>query len=79
MAYGGFQARGGIRAVDAGLHHSHNNGRSELHLQPGIYFYPKLRARPEQTTFILTLAVLAREMVFFQSNIFLISQEILHV
>ena len=28
------QARGGIGAVAAGLHHSHSNARSELHLQP---------------------------------------------
>ena len=32
MAYGGSQARGLIRAVAAGLHHSHSNARSELHL-----------------------------------------------
>ena len=31
-AYGGSQARGQIRAAAAGLHHSHNNTRSELHL-----------------------------------------------
>ena len=34
MAYGGFQARSGIGAVAAGLHHSHHNARSKLHLQP---------------------------------------------
>ena len=28
-AYGGSQARGLIRAVAAGLHHSHSNGRSK--------------------------------------------------
>ena len=33
-AYGGSQARGQIGAVAAGLHHSHTNVRSELHLQP---------------------------------------------
>ena len=27
------QSRGGIRAVATGLHHSHSNTRSELHLQ----------------------------------------------
>ena len=32
--YGGSQARGPIGAVAAGLHHSHSNARSELHLQP---------------------------------------------
>ena len=33
-AYGGSQARGLIGAVAAGLHQSHSNGRSELHLRP---------------------------------------------
>ena len=33
-AYGGSQARGLIRAVAAGLHHSHGNARSELYLGP---------------------------------------------
>ena len=33
-AYGGSQARGLIGAVAAGLHHSHSNTRSELHLRP---------------------------------------------
>ena len=33
-AYGGSQARGQSGAVAAGLHHSHSNTRSELHLQP---------------------------------------------
>ena len=33
VPYGGFQARGGIRAVAAGLCHSHSNARSKLHLQ----------------------------------------------
>ena len=32
MAYGGFQARGLIRAVVTGLCHSHSNARSEPHL-----------------------------------------------
>ena len=31
-AYGGFQARGRIRAVAAGLHRSHSNAGSKLHL-----------------------------------------------
>ena len=31
-AYGGSQARGLIGAIAAGLHHSHSNARSELHL-----------------------------------------------
>ena len=35
-AYGGSQARGGIRAATAGLHHchSHSHAGSELRLQP---------------------------------------------
>ena len=31
-AYGGSQARGQIRAIAAGLHHSHSNARSERRL-----------------------------------------------
>ena len=34
VAYGGLQARGPIGAVAAGLHQSHGNKGSELHLQP---------------------------------------------
>ena len=34
VAYGGSQARGRIRAVAAGLHHSHSNTISELCLRP---------------------------------------------
>ena len=34
MAYGGSQARGQIKAVAAGLHHSHSNVGSEPHLWP---------------------------------------------
>ena len=33
MAYGGSQASGLIGATAAGLHHSHSNARSQLHLQ----------------------------------------------
>ena len=33
-AYGGSQARGRIGAIAAGLHQSHSNSGSELHLQP---------------------------------------------
>ena len=33
-AYGSSRARGRIRAVAAGLHHSHSNMGSELHLGP---------------------------------------------
>ena len=42
-AYGGSQARGQIGATAAGLHHSHSNARSELHLRPT----PQLRATPD--------------------------------
>ena len=34
VAYGGSQARGRIGATAAGLHHSHGNAGSELHLRP---------------------------------------------
>ena len=43
VAYGGSQARGRIRAVAAGLHQSHSNSGSELHLQPT----PQLKATPD--------------------------------
>ena len=33
MAYGSSQVRGPIGAAVAGLHHSHSNARSKLHLQ----------------------------------------------
>ena len=42
-AYGSSKARGLIRAVAAGLHHSHGNARSELHLRPT----PQLTAMPD--------------------------------
>ena len=34
IAYRGFQARSLMGAVASGLHHSHSNARSELHLRP---------------------------------------------
>jgi len=43
MACGGSQARGGIGAIAAGLHHSHSNVGFELHLQPT----PQLMATPD--------------------------------
>ena len=43
VAYGGSQAGGRIGAVDAGLHHSHSNTRSETRLQPT----PQLKATPD--------------------------------
>ena len=43
VAYGGSQARGRIRAVAAGLRHSHSNAGSEPHLQP----IPQLTATPD--------------------------------
>ena len=42
-AYGGSQARVGFGATAAGLHHSHNNARSELCLQ----HTPQLTATPD--------------------------------
>ena len=42
-AYGDFQAKGWIRAVAAGLQHSHSNPGSEPHLRPT----PQLTAKPE--------------------------------
>ena len=42
-AYGGSQARGLIRAVAVGLHHSHSKARSEPHLRPT----PQLMATPD--------------------------------
>ena len=43
VAYGGSQARGLIRAVAAGLHHSHSNAGSEPRLQTT----PQLTAPPD--------------------------------
>ena len=42
-AYGGSQARGLIRAIATGLHHSHSNSGSKPCLQPT----PQLRATPD--------------------------------
>ena len=42
-AYGGYQARGRIQAVAAGLRHSHSNSRSDPGLQPT----PQLTAAPD--------------------------------
>ena len=42
-AYEGSQARGPIGVVAAGLHHSHSNTASELHLQPT----PQFKAMPD--------------------------------
>ena len=42
-AYGGSQARGHVRAIAAGLHHSHSNTGSRLHLRPT----PQLMAMPD--------------------------------
>ena len=42
-AYGSSQARGRIGAVATGLHHSHSNAGSKLHLQP----IPQLTAMPD--------------------------------
>ena len=43
VAYGGSQARGLIRAVAAGLRHSHSNARSEPRLRPTL----QLMATPD--------------------------------
>ena len=43
VAYGRSQARGQIRVPPAGLHHSHSNVGSELHLKP----IPQLMAMPD--------------------------------
>ena len=43
VAYGGFRARGRIRAVAAGLHQSHSDVGSELRLRPT----PQLTAAPD--------------------------------
>ena len=45
-AYGSSQARVESGAVATGLHHSHSNGRSGLHLQPT----PQLMATPDPLT-----------------------------
>ena len=42
-AYGGSQARGSIGTIAVGLHQSHSNAGSELHLQPT----PQLMATPD--------------------------------
>ena len=42
-AYGGSQARGLIRAVAPGLHHSHSNTRSK----PRLRHTPQLTATPD--------------------------------
>ena len=43
VAYGDSQARGQIGAMAAGLHHSHSNTGSELHLR----YTPQLMAMPD--------------------------------
>ena len=47
MAYGGSQARGPVRAVAAGLHHSHSNSGSKLRLWPT----PQLMGNAESLTY----------------------------
>ena len=47
-AYGGSQARGRIRAVAAGLHHSLSNARSQLHLRPTSQFTAVLDPEPTE-------------------------------
>ena len=51
-AYGGFQARGLIGAVLAGLCHSHSNARSELRMVPSrIRFHCVVMGTPYSTNF----------------------------
>ena len=49
MAFGISQVRGQIDALAAGLHHSHGNTISELHLQPipRLQPTPQLMAKPD--------------------------------
>ena len=47
-AYGGSQARSRIRAVTAGLHHSHSNAGSEPHLQPTPQLTATLDRQPTE-------------------------------
>ena len=47
-AYGGSQARGRIRAVAAGLCHSHSNARLEPRLQPTPQLTAKLDPQPTE-------------------------------
>ena len=42
VAYGSSKVKGQIRAEAAGLHHSHGNTRSEMHLQPTLQLVAKL-------------------------------------
>ena len=48
MAYGGFQARGLIRAVATGLYHSHSNVGPELHLWPTPQLTAMLNPQPTE-------------------------------
>ena len=48
VTYGGSQARGLVGAVAAGLHHSHSNARSELHLQPTPQLRTTLDPQPTE-------------------------------
>ena len=43
-AYRGFQAKGQVRAIAAGLHHSHSNSGSKPRLRPT----PQLTATPDR-------------------------------
>ena len=64
VACGGFQARGVIGAVAAGLSHSHSNTGSQLHLRPRPQFAARLdlnplsKARDQTCTFVDTSWVL---------------------
>ena len=59
MAYGSSQARGGIGATAASLHHSHSNAGSDLRLQPTpqllatLNRYPLRKARDQTSTLMV--------------------------
>ena len=64
MAYGSAQARGRIKAVAAGLHRSHSNTGSELHLQPTpqcwiLNTLSKASANPQPQTLCQVLTLLS--------------------
>ena len=65
MAYGDSQARGPIRAVAAGLHHSHSNNRYEPPLQPTPQFMATLVLNPLSETRNQTRHLMAPSQICF--------------
>ena len=58
MAYGGSQIRGRLGATAVGLHHSHSNAGSELHLQSSQHplatpIHDLLSKARDQTLFLM--------------------------